>query len=92
MSAAFSMRGAAAGAALAIDFSRPVAVLVLARAAGIDAARLQNKAKRKNFGLVDVAPPLLGGRFAWVTGSSAKIFLEAAGALRLALHPASASN
>lgn len=92
MSAAVSMRGAAAGAAVAIDFSKPVPVSVLADAAGIDPARIHGRARRDRFGLVDVAPPRLGGRMSWVTGESAKAFFESVAALNLALHPAPASK
>lgn len=92
MSTAVSMRGAAAGATVAIDFSKPVPVSVLADAAGIDPARIHGRARRDRFGLVDVAPPRLGGRMSWVTGESAKAFFESVAALNLALHPAPASK
>lgn len=90
MSAAVAVRGAATGATVSLDFTRPVPVLVLAQSAGIDPARIHGRARRERFGLVDVAPPLLGGRQAWVTGESAKAYFEAVEALKLALHPAAA--
>ena len=92
MSTAVSMRGAAAGATVAIDFSKPVAVSVLADAAGIDPARIHGRTRRDRVGLVGVAPPRMGGRMSWVTGDSAKAFFESVAALHLALHPAPASK
>ncbi|MES2992646.1 MAG: hypothetical protein V4844_14585 [Pseudomonadota bacterium] len=66
-----------------IDFSMPVPVPTLARAAGIDPARLQGRARRLSAGLVDAPqPPPLGGRFAWVTGPSAQTFLAGFAAIR----------
>lgn len=85
---AVAVRGAAAGATVTIDFTKPVAVSVLADAAGIDPARIHGRARRDRFGLVEVPPPPLGGRLAWVTGDSAKVFFEAVAELKLALYPA----
>ena len=81
------MRRAAVGADVVIDFNKSVPVLILAQAAGIDPACIHGRAKRKRFGLVDVASPLLCGRTRWVTGESAKAFFEAAQVRKLALHP-----
>ena len=92
MSPVVSLRGAAAGARVVIDFSKPVPVSVLADAAGIDPARIHGRARRDRFGLVDVAPPRLGGRMSWVTGESAKAFFESVTALNLALYVAPASK
>lgn len=73
--------------AIAIDFTKPVPVPRLADAAGIHPARLQSLERRKRFGLVEAPTPLMGGRFAWVTGDSAASFIEAVQAMKLALHP-----
>ena len=73
--------------ASAIDFTKPVAVTTLACAAGIDPSRLQSRARRQKYGLVEAATPMMGGRFAWVTGDSAATFIKAATELKLALYP-----
>lgn len=70
-----------------IDFTKAVAVTTLACAAGIDPSRLQSRARREKYGLVEAATPTMGGRFAWVTGDSAAAFIKAVMALKLALRP-----
>lgn len=69
-----------------IDFTKPVPVPRLAAAAGIHPGRLQSLERRKRYGLVDAPTPLMGGRFSWVTGESAALFIKAVKAMNLALH------
>lgn len=80
------VRGAAGGASITIDFTKPVPVLVLAEAADIDPACIHGRTRRKDFGLVDVASPALCGRTRWVTGESGKAYFLAAVARKQALH------
>lgn len=68
-----------------IDFSKPVPVPTLAKLVGIDPVLLHGKARRAGHGLIDVKAPRRGGRYSWVTGESAAIFLAESKALQGAL-------
>lgn len=68
-----------------IDFTKPVPVMTLAKVSGVDSVVLHGRARRAEFGLVDVPPPRRGGRYAWVSGESAARFLVESKALSASL-------
>ena len=70
---------------MTIDFTQPVPVMTLAKVSGLDSVVLHGRARRAEFGLVDVPAPRRGGRYSWVSGESAARFLVESKALSASL-------